>query len=82
MALSINTQSLQTDSVTTLNNYSGILNSNYKSIVISNFKNISSKSLFSSKQRLKSWSYNKSCCTVATSLKLLLFVVMIILAII
>lgn len=82
MSLSINTQSLQTDSVITLNNYSGILNSNYKSIVIGNFKNISSKSLFNRKQRLKSWSYNRSCCTVAASLKVLLFLVMIIIAII
>jgi len=74
-------QSLEPDSVHSVNNYSGILNSNYKNIVKNNFKSLKSKALFSKKQKLKIWQYNRSCCTVATSLKVLLFFTMTIIAI-
>ncbi|WP_397363678.1 hypothetical protein [Olleya sp. R77988] len=82
MNLSITKQSLKPELIYSINNYSGILNSNYKSIVKKNFKNIKSKSLFTRKQHLKSWSYNRTCSSAATSLKVLLFLVMTIIAII
>ncbi|SFI80836.1 hypothetical protein [Olleya namhaensis] len=79
MELSINTQSLEPDSVISFNNYSGILNTNYKSIVISNYRNFKSKSLFNRRQQLKSWSYNRTCCATATLIKVALFAVMLVL---
>ncbi|AUC75275.1 hypothetical protein [Olleya sp. Bg11-27] len=79
MNASINTQSFKQDSVI---NYSGILNSNYKSIVKQNFKNLKTTSLFSRKQHLKSWTYNRTCSIVATSLKVFLFIGLTLLAII
>lgn len=71
------------ESIIKLNNhntYTGLLNSNYKSIVKYNFKNLKNNSIFGLKQRLKSEQL-QTCCSVATSIKLLVFFTVIIIAI-
>jgi len=55
-----------------INNYSGLLNSNYKNIVKANFKSFKSYSLFNIKQRVKSNQF-QTCCSIETSLKVLIF---------
>lgn len=61
------------------NSYSGLLNSNYQNIVNFNFKVKKSNSIFGLKQRLKSDQF-KTCCSIDTGLKLVVFFTGIIIA--
>lgn len=56
----------------------GFLNSEYKSLVTESLKNVSSKSIFGIRQRVKSRSYT-TCCHSGIALKLSLFLIIILL---
>jgi len=58
---------------------SGILSSRYKSVVKYNFNTLTKQSLFSIKQRIKSKQYNTNCA-VSASLKISLFVLVLLMA--
>lgn len=55
---------------------SGFLNSEYKSVVNQSLNNVSSKSIFGIRQRIKSRSYITSC-VIGTTLKLSVFLTLI-----
>ncbi|MFD2822991.1 hypothetical protein ACFS5M_04880 [Lacinutrix iliipiscaria] len=58
----------------------GFLNSNYQQIVRHTYNKMNSGSVFGIRQRLKSKQYN-SCCSIETTLKVSLFLVIFLIAI-
>ena len=72
---------LPTQENDTVNKPLGFLNSNYQKIVNSNFSKVNSNSIFGIRQRLKSRQFN-TCCSVETILKVALFFVAFLIAII
>jgi len=61
--------------------YSGLLNSSYKSIVDCTFENLKKPSVFSIRQRIKSSRFN-SYCSISTSLKVSVFLIGFIIALV
>ncbi len=61
--------------------YSGLLKSNYKSIVDCTFSNLKKPSVFSIRQRIKSSRFN-TYCSISTTLKVSVFLIGFIIALV
>ena len=59
----------------------GFLNSSYQQIVKSNYSKMNTSSVFGIRQRLKSRQFN-TCCPIETILKVSLFFIVIVIAVI